>query len=58
MSLILIIVILVVLLGGGGFYGSRSGWRGPHYGGLLGLVLIILLVLWLTGNLGSGPAIR
>lgn len=57
MSIILIIVLLVLLLGGGGaYYGPRAGWRGPHYGGgLLGLVLLILLVLWLTGNLG-GPA--
>ena len=51
-------VLLVVLLGGGGVYGSRAGWGGPHYGGLLGLVLVILLVLWLTGNLGGGPVIR
>jgi len=27
-------------------------------GGLLGLVLLILLVLWLTGNIGSGPMMR
>jgi hypothetical protein len=58
MPLILIVLLLVLLLGGGGFYGSRAGWGGPHYGGLLGLVLVILLVLWLTGNLAGGPAIR
>jgi hypothetical protein len=58
MPLILIIVLLVVLLCGGGVYGSRAGWGGPHYGGLFGLVLLILVILWLTGNLGSGPAIR
>ena len=57
MSTILIIVLVLLLLGGGGFYGSRTGWGGPHYGGLLGLVLVILLVLWLTGNIG-GPAIQ
>ena len=57
MSTILIIVLVLLLLGGGGFYGSRSGWGGPHYGGLPGLVLVILLVLWLTGNIG-GPAIQ
>jgi hypothetical protein len=47
--------LLVLVFGGGGaYYGSRSGWRGPHYGGgLLGLVLLILLVLFLTGNLGG-----
>jgi Cupin domain/Protein of unknown function (DUF3309) len=59
--LILLIVILVILLGGGGgyYYGRGAGWGGPHYGGgLLGLVLIILLILWLTGNLGGGMRIR
>ena len=56
MSLVLIIVLVVLLFGGGGaFYGSRAGWGGPHYGGgLLGLVVLILLILWLTGNLGGG----
>jgi hypothetical protein len=55
MPVILIIVLVVLLLGGGGAYlGPRAGWRGPHYGGgVLGLVLIILLILWLTGNLGG-----
>ena len=55
MPIILIILLLVLVFGGGGaYYGSRSGWRGPHYGGgLLGLVLLILLVLFLTGNLGG-----
>ena len=59
MPIIVIIVLLVLLLGGGGtYYGQRSGWRGPHYGGgLLGLILFVLLILWLTGNLG-GPGIR
>jgi hypothetical protein len=58
MPLIVIIVLLVLLLGGGGFYGSRAGWGGPHFGGLLGLVLLILVILWLTGNLGGGPVVR
>ena len=54
-TMLIIIVLLVLLLGGGGgYYGRRKGWRGPRYGGgLLGLVLLILLVLWLTGNLGG-----
>ena len=57
MPLIVIVLLLVLLLGGGGFYGSRAGWRGPQFGGLGGLVVLILVVLWLTGNLG-GPGIR
>jgi hypothetical protein len=52
MSPIVIILILLVLFGGGGaYYGPRAGWEGPQYGGLFGLVLVILLILWLTGNL-------
>jgi hypothetical protein len=55
MPIIVIIVLLVLLLGGGGTYhGQRSGWGAPHYGGgLLGLILLVLLVLWLTGNVGK-----
>ena len=55
--LIVLIVVLILLFGGGGgyYYGRGAGWRGPHYGGgLLGLVLIILLVLWLSGTMGTG----
>ena len=60
MPIILIVILLVVLLGGGGaYYGPRAKWRGPHYGGgLLGLVLLVLVILWLTGNLASGPLMR
>jgi hypothetical protein len=57
---ILLIVVLVLLFGGGGgyYYGRGAGWGTPHYGGgLLSLVLIILLILWLTGNL-AGPMMR
>jgi len=40
-------------------YGRGAGWGGPHYGGgLLGLVLMILLILWLTGHMGGGMMIR
>jgi len=59
--IILLIVVLILLFGGGGgyYYGRGAGWRAPQYGGgFLGLVLVILLVLWLTGNIGAGPALR
>jgi hypothetical protein len=47
MTLIIIILVVFLLLGGWGF---RSGsYTAP--GGLLGVLLLILLVLWLTGNL-------
>lgn len=49
--MILILIVLLVILFAGGGYGYRTGWEGPQYGGLFGLVLIVLLILWLTGNL-------
>ena len=59
--LILLIIVLVLLFAGGGgyYYGQRAGWGTPHYsGGLLGLVLIVLLILWLTGHMGGGSMMR
>ena len=47
---ILLIVVLILLLGGGGYYGYSS-YGGPGLGGVVGLVLIIVLVLWLVGGL-------
>jgi hypothetical protein len=47
LTMLLLIIVVVVLLSGG--WGYRSGnWSAP--GGLAGLILLILLVLWLTGN--------
>jgi uncharacterized membrane protein YccC len=56
MGTILIIVILILLLGGGGgYYGyNRHGGRG--LGGVLGLILIVLVVLWLFGGLHFNAA--
>jgi hypothetical protein len=59
--MLIILIVLILLFGGGGgyYYGRGAGWRGPHYGGgLLGLVLIIVLILWLTGNIGGGMMLR
>ncbi len=49
MATILIIVLLIILLGGGGYGYRRFGTRGA--GGVLGLVLVIILILWLLGQL-------
>jgi hypothetical protein len=53
LTVLIVIVLLVLLLGGGGYYGRSAGWGAPHIGGGLGLVLLILLILWLTGALGG-----
>jgi hypothetical protein len=52
MSLILIIVVLLLLFGGGGYYGYNR-YGGAGLGGVLGLVLTILVILWLFGALGG-----
>ena len=51
MSLILIIILLVIVFGGGGGYYAHSYYGGRGLGGVLGIVLIIVAVLWLVGRL-------
>jgi hypothetical protein len=48
---IIIILAVVLLLFGGVGYGRRDAWGGYYGGGIgiLGLILIILLVLFLLG---------
>ena len=59
MILILIVVLVLLFAGGGGYYGPRWGWGAPHYGGgLVGLILLIVLLLWLTGNIGGPVSVR
>ena len=48
MSLILIIILLIIVFGGGGGYYAHSYYGGPGLGGVLGVVLIVLVVLWLS----------
>jgi len=56
MGTILIIVILVLLLGGGGGYYAHGRYGGRGLGGVLGLLVVILIVLWLLGALHGGAA--
>lgn len=55
MGLIVIVLIVLVLfggIGGVGYYGRRGSWEGSQYGWSVGTILIVILVLlWLTGNL-------
>jgi hypothetical protein len=50
MLMIILIVLLVLALGGGGLGYSRFGFLGMSPAGL---ILLILLVMWLTGHLGT-----
>ena len=49
MLLIILIVLFVVALGGGGWGHSRYGYAGWSPAGI---ILLILVVLYFTGNLG------
>jgi hypothetical protein len=51
---ILIIILVIVLLGGGGGYYGHRHYGAGGLGSVLGLVVIVLGVLWLTGALGAG----
>jgi hypothetical protein len=51
MNLLVIILLVLLLCGGGGFYGFnsyRAGWGIP---GGIGLVVVVLLILFLTGTI-------
>ena len=54
MSTLVIVLLLVVLLGGGGYYGHRS-YGNSGLGGVLGLALVVVLLLWFFGALGGAP---
>ena len=52
-TVLILIVVLVIVFGGGGYY--SYGNYGPAYGGGIGLVgiLLIILVVWaLSGRVG------
>ena len=52
MNLLVIILLVVLLCGGLGGYGYRSGlYSGNVYGGGLGVVLVIVVVLLVMGRL-------
>lgn len=49
--MILLILILILVFGiPGGFYANRRG--GPAWGGGVGLIVLVLVILLLTGVIG------
>ena len=58
MMTILLIILIILLLGGGGGYYAHVRYGAPGLGGVLGLVIIILVVLWLFGALTTGVGPR
>ena len=55
MELVLIIILLILLFGGGfGYYRGGYYSRGGGYGigGILGVVLIVILIVWLARGAG------
>jgi hypothetical protein len=52
MSTILIIIVVILLLGGGGGYYAHGRYGGAGLGGVLGLVLLVVVILWLFGGVG------
>ena len=55
--MLLLIILLILVFGGGGFgyYGQRQGWYGgTGFGGIIGLVLVVAVLLWLFGRRGFG----
>ena len=52
MYIILLVVLILLVIGGLPHWGYAQNWGYGYYpSGLLGIVLIILLVLFLTGRL-------
>ncbi|MES1204577.1 MAG: DUF3309 family protein [Pseudomonadota bacterium] len=49
LTLLIVLLVVAVLFGGVGH--SRWGYRGWSP---LGVLLVLFLVLWLTGNIGTG----
>jgi hypothetical protein len=54
MSILLIIIILILLFGGGGGYYAHRSYGGAGLGGVLGLVLIVIVVIWLVNRASIG----
>ena len=50
LTIIIVIVLVLLLLGSVPRWGYSRGW-GYYPSGLLGVILLIVIILWLTGRL-------
>lgn len=60
LEVILIVIVILWLVGGPAYYGPRYGTNygyAPWYGGGLGVIVVLLVVLWALGILGGGHAV-
>lgn len=46
LGFILLIVVLILLFGGGGGWYAHQNYGAPGLGGVVGLVIIVLVLLW------------
>lgn len=58
LGMLTLIIVLLVVAAIFGTWGHGQSWGGPRSWSPLGVVLVILLCLWLTGNLGGGEHLR
>ena len=56
MGFIILLVILLLLFGGGGGYYAHRSYGTVGLGGVVGLIVVVLVVVWLFGGLHLGRA--
>jgi hypothetical protein len=56
--MLMLLIVLLVVAAVFGAFGSGQPWGGTRSWSPLGIVLVILLILWLTGNLGGVGHLR
>lgn len=53
LTLLLIVLLIAAVMGAGPWYGWNRNWGYGPMGGIVGLILLVLLILFLTGHLGG-----
>jgi hypothetical protein len=58
LGMLSLLIVLLVIAAIFGVFGYGQPWGGARSWSPLGIVLVILLILWLTGNLGPVEHLR